>query len=102
VLSRRSGSRYDRATTVNVTRPGPWGNPFHVKEYGQREAVRLHRRWILERPEELVREAGMEPPTVEEIRQALRGMHLACWCRPGLVCHADTLMEIANSPDVQV
>ena len=25
-----------------------------------------------------------------------RGRPLACWCRPGLACHADVLLAIAN------
>lgn len=37
------------------------------------------------------------PPTVEEIRAHLRGKNLACWCPPGCPCHADVLLEIANS-----
>jgi len=27
----------------------------------------------------------------------LRGYDLACWCPPGRVCHADTLLELANA-----
>jgi len=26
----------------------------------------------------------------------LRGKNLACWCKPGAVCHADVLLKIAN------
>lgn len=42
--------------------------------------------------------AGEAPP-VSEIREALRGKNLACWCKPGEPCHADVLLEIANSND---
>lgn len=28
----------------------------------------------------------------------LRGKNLACWCKPGESCHADVLLELANSP----
>jgi hypothetical protein len=35
-------------------------------------------------------------PSREEIRKALRGKNLACWCKPGTPCHADVLLEIAN------
>ncbi|WP_425065571.1 DUF4326 domain-containing protein [Reyranella sp.] len=35
-------------------------------------------------------------PSREEIRKALRGKNLACWCKPGSPCHADVLLEIAN------
>lgn len=27
----------------------------------------------------------------------LRGKNLACWCRPGAPCHADVLLEMANT-----
>lgn len=27
----------------------------------------------------------------------LRGKNLACWCKPGCACHADTLLEVANA-----
>jgi hypothetical protein len=31
------------------------------------------------------------------IRRFLRGKNLACWCQIGQPCHADVLLEIANS-----
>lgn len=35
-------------------------------------------------------------PNHEEIKEALRGRDLCCWCPPG-PCHADVLLEIANT-----
>lgn len=35
-------------------------------------------------------------PSRDEVRAALRGKNLACWCKPGTPCHADVLLEIAN------
>jgi len=35
---------------------------------------------------------ALEPSKVE----LLRGMDLACWCKPGDPCHADVLLEMAN------
>jgi hypothetical protein len=32
-----------------------------------------------------------------EIKRELRGKDLACFCKPGSPCHADVLLEIANS-----
>lgn len=29
--------------------------------------------------------------------ELLRGVPLACWCRPNQPCHADVLIEIANA-----
>lgn len=42
-------------------------------------------------------EVGMAP-SLEEIRKALAGKNLACWCRSGAPCHADVLLELANRP----
>ncbi len=35
-------------------------------------------------------------PSRADIREALRGKNLACWCRLDQPCHADVLLEIAN------
>lgn len=40
-------------------------------------------------------EAG-RAPSRDEVKEALRGKNLACWCKPGSPCHADVLLEIAN------
>jgi hypothetical protein len=34
---------------------------------------------------------------VVKIREVLRGKDLACWCAEGAPCHADVLLEVANS-----
>jgi hypothetical protein len=34
---------------------------------------------------------------VPQIREELAGKNLACWCRPDQPCHADVLLEIANT-----
>ena len=36
------------------------------------------------------------PPSRSTIRAELGGHNLACWCKPGTPCHADTLLELAN------
>lgn len=38
-------------------------------------------------------------PTVAEVRAELAGKDLMCWCPPGLPCHVDVLLEIANGGD---
>ncbi len=35
-------------------------------------------------------------PTDAVIHAELRGKDLACWCPPGMPCHADVLLELAN------
>ena len=66
-------------------RRGRWGNPFAFEEYGLEEAVRLRREWLLS-----------DPARADEVLAELKDRPLACWCRPDLPCHADTLDEIAN------
>ncbi|MGH3569237.1 MAG: DUF4326 domain-containing protein [Pseudonocardia sp.] len=38
-----------------------------------------------------------EPELRSLARQELAGADLACWCPPGDPCHADVLIEVANS-----
>lgn len=112
VLSRRRG--FDLAETslaLNglpakvVTRPGRWGNPFAIdevmasegldREAAQARAVALCGDWLRGR---LASESSPgRPPDLASIRNELGGHNLACWCRAGTPCHADILIEIANS-----
>lgn len=74
--------------TVSVARPGKWGNPFTVEEFGQHEAVRRFEqmmRWKLADDAHLL--------------DALRGKNLMCFCPPDQPCHADVLLELANEGD---
>ena len=84
--------------TVNVSRPGRWGNPFPVTACVPADvAVSIFRREL---------EAAMRRRVHESMfsvfdRMAanlheLRGKNLACWCLPGAPCHADVLLELAN------
>jgi hypothetical protein len=70
-----------------VTRPTKWGNP-HPLELGRLEAVHRFR-------DDLI--AGRLGITVDQVREELRGRDLACYCPLGEPCHADVLIEIANS-----
>jgi len=81
--------------TVNVARPGPWGNPFRIGDAGPNgraigtrdEAVALFRTLVTK-------------PPVGHAYVELRGKHLACWCPLDGPCHADVLLERANEPAV--
>ena len=85
--------------TVYVGRPTRFGNPFNwqlpicgqtpneAREY----AVELYRHFLAEG-------RGEAYPTDEEIRSALAGKDLACWCPCDQACHADVLLELANAP----
>lgn len=87
-LSRRKGYRKPDGV-VTVSRPTKWGNPFLPGAYGDAAAaVREFRRRLT---------AGDMGMTTSDVRHELRGKDLACWCQPDQPCHADVLLEIANS-----
>ena len=71
--------------TVYVGRPSKWGNPFPVAKYGRDLALFNFR----QRMKNLV--------LIGADFSELRGKDLACWCPLGQPCHADVLLEIANS-----
>jgi len=101
-LSRKKGWRMP-PDTISVARPGRWGNPFSVlpelppgalagpyvamPDVGA--AVAAYRRWLQDDPD------GRR--VAQEAKLALRGRHLACWCRPGSPCHAEVLLELVNA-----
>lgn len=99
--------------TVNVTRPGKWGNQFPWKSHADEVMVRWE-------AGELKLPNGNKPPTKEhcdrlgkraavlefeanlteefkaEIRRELKGKNLMCWCGTDSPCHGDVLLRIAN------
>jgi hypothetical protein len=82
-LRRTKGWRKPEGAVI-VSRPSRWGNPFPIRpERSAAEAVALYRDWIASR--------------VEDVRIELAGRDLCCWCPPHRPCHADVLLELANS-----
>lgn len=79
-LRRTKGWRMP-ANTVKVTRPGKWGNPFTSANSGAVPPA--------------IRFACEVAPLMD--LTPLRGKSLACWCRLDQECHADVLLELANS-----
>lgn len=74
---------------------GRWGNPFRIGPDGSRaEVIAKFRAWL--KGEIVV--PGRTPPSREEIRRALKGKVLGCWCAPQ-ACHGDVYLEIANGED---
>lgn len=86
--SRQRGWRMP-INTVYVGRPSLFGNPFRVSEWGQAGAVAAFRVWLKYHPH--------GHAMTEFAKTMLRGKDLACWCAPGVPCHADCLLEIANA-----
>ncbi len=84
--SRRKGAHLPPGTVV-VSRPTKWGNP-HPLALGRAEAVRRYRADL---------RAGRLAVTVDDVRRELRGRDLACYCPLDEPCHADVLLELANT-----
>lgn len=92
-LSRRKGfdlQALSRATNgmeaVKVARPTKWGNRNRVGVHGNAE--------------ECVREFRLDALVAwgRADLEPLRGKNLACFCALDAPCHADVLLELANSP----
>jgi hypothetical protein len=95
---------------VVVARPTKWGNAWKVGSTGwtvnpdrtiNRES---HAPLTAAQAVEVYRNStATDPDLVEIIRRELRGKDLACWCPledafgNRVPCHADVLLEIANS-----
>lgn len=101
-LSRRKGWRMPE-NTKKVDRSTQWGNPFVIGsarcsgsgetylEEGVKDAETSVRFFA-----EMLEFQSRPFPLKDEIRAALRGKNLACWCQLDQPCHADVLLEIAN------
>lgn len=86
-LSRAPGFRLPTAT-VSVASPTRWANPYRPaarSPEANATAVEHFRDYLARNPE-----------LVATARRELAGLHLACWCKPALPCHADVWLAIAN------
>ena len=99
-LSRAKGFKIP-AGAVKVDRSTVWGNPFLVGRDGNAaECMRLHAALLVGL---ICLNTGATPDQQRAYRQyvlahvhKLAGKSLACWCRIGAPCHADTLMAVAE------
>lgn len=70
---------------LNVARPSKWGNPYKIGTCLIGDATAAV----------MAFEANL--PMSMDLRE-LRGKNLACFCKLGTPCHADTLLRLANAP----
>ena len=89
--------------TVKVDRSTVWGNPWPVGERGPLDRIAPDAEGAVGFFRAMFSDQDMrweaKYPDASQVRATLRGKNLACWCKPGDWCHADVLLEIANSPD---
>lgn len=109
-LSRKKGFHLQRASmalngrpALNISRPGPLGNPFVVGADGTRaECVRLHG-LLLAGLVAITCKASIESQYalmnyVAENLKSFRGRNVACWCPPDAPCHGDNYLKLFNRP----
>jgi hypothetical protein len=89
--------------TVIVTRPSRWENPYIIRPILEPQTeIQSGRRTYIAVPtrEEAVRrfrDEHMTPDRREQAKRELKGKDIACYCKLDEPCHADVLIEIANS-----
>lgn len=94
-LSRKRGWRMP-PNTVKVDRTTKWGNPFRVTEdRTEADCAMAFSTWL--RVETAHAGIPERRQWILDHLHELRGKNLACWYRPGAMCHADVLLELANS-----
>lgn len=73
---------------VRIDRKTPWGNPYPLRNEGERgKVIQQYANWLaLDDGAAWVREHLPE----------LQGKRLGCWCAPK-ACHGHTLARLANS-----
>lgn len=115
-LSRAKGWRKPEGAVV-VARPSKWGNPITFSDVGgQYPSLGEHGiATLVVRDFRVLAEVGRLSypnwrhfggqrapvdwtyPSVAEIRAELADRDLACWCPLDQPCHADVLLDLANS-----
>jgi hypothetical protein len=75
---------------IYVGRGTQWGNPFRPGELSRERCIELYRA-------EIIGGGGVVGFNRFWAESKLRGKDLACWCRLDQSCHADVLLELANS-----
>ena len=100
-LKRTKGWRMP-ANTMKVDRTTKWGNPFQVSRDGTRlQCVEQYRVLLsgygsLGNRVSFAEQQSYAQFILGNIRK-LHGKNLACWCALDRPCHADVLLELANT-----
>ena len=82
---------------IYVGRPTKWGNHYAIGDQHPGHGLPMTREDVVEEYGYDTRRADAWIAVRDHIRECLRGKDLACWCPLDQPCHADVLLEIANS-----
>jgi hypothetical protein len=84
--------------TIYVGRGTKWGNPHKVGISLAKNSDGTYRYMTTDDAVKAYHETIMFYINKGELNpEELRGKNLSCWCKEGDKCHADVLLEIANS-----
>lgn len=88
--------------TVYVGRGSKWGNPHKVgislADNGDGTSRYMTPQDAVDRYKNEYLPYWMFKASENQLNPLeLKGKNLCCWCKPGQPCHADVLLEIANS-----
>ena len=93
VQQRRTRGWRKPENTISVARPSKFGNPVRIGDLWVGIPVKTRAEAVA-----AFRElAGQEPEYVAYVRERLRGKNLMCFCPLDQPCHADVLLELANT-----
>jgi hypothetical protein len=92
VRLRFEGNLYNpinKSGAIDVTRKGPYGNPYKVgSPYSLEDALLNYEKDLI---------LGKLSYTTSDLRRDLEGKDLICWCKVDQPCHGDILITYANS-----
>lgn len=100
-LTRTFGSALPEGT-VYVGPGSGWANPFAMHEPVQLFEDGRVNTYLPRTPEDSVAAYRRYLASIRRAkfaRKHLAGKNLSCWCPQGKPCHADVLLEVANSPE---
>lgn len=101
-LSRTKGWRMPE-NTLKVDRTTRYGNPFRVGDIpmtGKKALEPLDAAGTVQAFRNLMAtNLRLEPEKTRAVLDQLRGKNLACWCHVGAPCHADVVLELANTTE---
>jgi hypothetical protein len=83
-------------TYIQVCRPSPLGNPFHIGADGDRDAVcEKYAGWLTEQLKDRTSPQLRELARIYRIYKEYGRLYLFCWCAPER-CHAEFIKFVLN------
>ena len=93
---RTSGWRMPE-NTIYVGRPSKFENPFSAREVGYSRAVELFKKWLNGELDNKQPDLISQRHDLIKNLPELKNKNLACWCKKSNACHADVLLNLANT-----